>query len=140
MSATFSAAYVKHIATEAPCDFTGCIEGDRCGYCRDGIMDEYKPTGPTVNFHNAGAALICRLLGLDFEAYEAPAEVIGTLRQRVLLARNSESRRIPEIIPSTQDGRVFSFGVDEEGILRRLDAIDEILADAQAHNCGIRWD
>lgn len=148
MSTTFQPAGVKQILVPTPCDMEGCCAADRCGYCEDGIMMNPQHDGPSVNFHGAGAAAILRLLGLydpeDSSLGSVPVDQIGALRQKVLVAKNSPRSRKPELVACYTDatpGRATAHygSIDDDGLLRRLEDMDVVLAACQARQEALRW-
>lgn len=149
MSITFSspASHVSYITK--PCDFPGCCETNRCGYC-DGGEEQFRVTeAPELNFNNGNARIIINVLGLPQDDPmdmwgKVPSELIPAIRQRIMYLRNRPLALAPytrETSDTQLPGqcRVILGGIDPVAILSRLERLDTLLTWAQEHNAPITW-
>jgi len=163
MSVTFSAIGAPETSNMVPCYMDGCSALTRCGYCKDGLLDEPLESIPSLNLANGNARAILSLVGLEDEFLSGGLEVegIAPIRQRIFVLRNSEKRRaaairepedkqeaILEMSGGAVEGvqtlyrmspRMITAGLDDDGILDRLERLDELLAAAQAGGFGVSW-
>jgi hypothetical protein len=124
MSVTFWCPEAPRRTVTKPCDFPGCVPGNRCGYCDDGVESERVSDAPEFNLCNGNARAILGLVGLAAmpepiewtlhpstsenetalpiftggELYgELTLDQMATIRQRLLVLLNSAKRRAPGI-------------------------------------------
>lgn len=169
MSVNFVASHSMVMITTSLCDFPGCCELDRCGYCNSGLVEE-REYEAGINLSDVNMAKLIYLLDLqEFCNYEEscgaagsiPAEAVATVRQRIFKVRNQPQARetateAPSVTPGgwagvhteTVDGviqihrmgpTVTHCGVTDEQIVMRLEAMDRVLAWAQERNNGAWW-
>lgn len=167
MSITFQASTSKTTVVKQPCTFTGCCAAERCGYCVDGVEEDFVNEA-SVNFANTNAINLGRLLEIpglcesepDF-CGTIPASMVGTLRQRIMLAKNSPTNRahlvdepsetpggwagvrlekVDNVVTIVRMGpKIINCGNTDEQTIRRLEALDKVLAWAQINNDSIEW-
>ncbi len=166
MSVDFTASQSQTTTITNPCDFIGCCESDRCGYCDNGISEEREHEA-SINLSNASMAKLVYLLNLqEFCDYEESHGILhtamGGVRQRIFRMRNQpEAREAATEAPSvitpggwagirteTVDGviqihrmgpTIIHCGVTDERIIMQLEAMDAILAWAQERNDRVWW-
>lgn len=163
MSLTFTCMDAP--TTKGPCPY--CMEGRQGGWLREdencdpwctGIQE--SSTSPDVNLSNSNAKAILGLLQFPYADDDPYGQCDGgTLKQRILLARNSDRHcalRDPQHIHGghagvslTTEGNVvhmqrmgaefFDFGTTDERTLDRLEALWTLATFAQAHGFNISW-
>jgi len=149
MSITFSSPASRVSYITQPCDFPGCREGDRCGYCDDGIEQIRVTEAPELNFSNGNAHIIINVLGLPQDDPmdmwgKVPPELIPTVRQRITYLRNSPLSLAPHTRETSDTQlpgqcRIVCGGIDAQAILSRLERLDVLFAWAQEHNAEVCW-
>lgn len=156
MSVTFHIPQAPKDANVIDCDFPGCVEGNRCGYCADGLEVIDTSETPEANFTNANAHNLLMLLG------EIPTEdVYGSwaladlpiVRRAIMRARAgsrvhlireaSESRGVKVVngpVPTIERGcKVIDCGNTNEQTLRRLATLEKVIIYAQEHGWEVHW-
>lgn len=167
MSITFQPSNLTWTHKRVPCDSPSlglpCTEGDRCGFCDDGMMEVAEGDGPTADFSNHNGAGIQAILGLPVESCgEVSHNEIPSILQRFMQAMNDDNRRaglveapsdtqgetttqvvlnddgIPEI--TTQGGcRVIEMGNTDADTMRRLVCLREVFVWAHQNGSGVFW-
>ncbi len=157
------AAPSKKVAS--PCDFPGCSEEDRCGYCTDGIQTDIVSEDPEFHLNMGNSFSLLTVLGL-YDPEEpcgcVEHEDIPALRRTILKATNIPQMRSAGLregedythptktsivtsedgIPTfkqTGGGRVIGGGLDDDGILYRLGLFDTLLVYAQKNGYSVAW-
>lgn len=148
MSVTFTADKAKVHYEKIPCDFPGCTEGNRCGYCDDGVEHRRVSDAPELNLANGNAAAICRMLSMPDEGGYGyiDATVVPMVRETILGALNARSMRRPLDRathayggPGTGHCRVIEVGNDDDSTMRRLMDLDAVLAWAEENQSAVSW-
>jgi len=145
MSVDFTAAAAVTRYIEEPCDFPGCCEQERCGYCQEGIMQRRVSDAPELNLNNGNAAIVIQCLGLDPDMWgKLDPEQIPTIRRRIMYLRNrpltlASHARASSDTQHPGQCRVVCGGIEAQAILERLERLDAVLAWAQEHNSEVRW-
>lgn len=117
----------------------------RCGCDEHGIkhVDVY-PVQP-LNFSNLNAMSLFRLVGLpDDPGGSLEHKQLPALLQSLLKVLNSEKSRAHEveegyIEKSNNSATLFSLGRSDDSILRRAEALQELVSAAYQHGVGIHW-
>lgn len=150
MSVTFSAG--KSILVRSTCDYGlgmewECSPERRCGYCQDGVMEEWRSPSPEFNVANATARALFEALGRPFEdliGSIAPGE-IPHVRRRIVRALSTSLPERASVSGGTYGGpgtgyaRVIDCGVDADRIRDRLMRFDALLAWAQERRVSVVW-
>lgn len=122
---------------------------------------ENRGIWPSVNLSNDNAALILRALNLSDEPCgEIPANEIANVRRTILRRLNGDVSdftreshvqqgrkeiKLQDVVSGTerviQEGQctIYSMGIDQDGVKRRLMALDEVLKTAQELGLSVNW-
>lgn len=118
-----------------------------CGRGCNGWL-EYDEPQYNLNVNNGNAASIFKVLGIPRNEYdygERPANAVGDFRLAIASAMESPDYRSSGVRKPTQSKdpyrgpRFFSGGLDDQGIVDRLEKLNEICMKAQELGKGIRW-
>lgn len=158
MSVTFWCPQAPSRTELVPCDYPGCDEGNRCGYCRDGFDNVRISEGPEVNVTGGNALNILRLLGQTAEEWGGwKVEEMPAVRRAILLAKAQDKDREALVREASESQgtkigkndqgvteiqrtcKVIDFGNTDEQTLRRLDNLEALLVYAQANQMEINW-
>jgi hypothetical protein len=81
-----------------------------------------------------------RVIGIEPDhSGEIPNKDIPRVRQGILRALNKDEQRAVEHRPVEIAGRIYSQGITDEYVLRRLKDIDSVLVAAQELGESITW-
>lgn len=160
MSVTFWIPDAPKDAAVIDCDFPGCVEGNRCGYCVDGVDVVDTAEAPAANFANANARNILALLGqiepddedlcgswsLDYMPIIRRAIMRARAGSRIHLVRDASESRTAKVV-NGDDGvttiqrgcTVIDCGNTDEQTMRRLDDIEAVVVYAQQHGWEVHW-
>lgn len=166
MSIDFFVTDGKSERVPVPCggiQYEECSSERRCGFCTDGTTEEEVYQFAPINFNNSSALALIGILGLDDTECcgSVPAEEVATLRQRIMVLRNSPQRRSPahreggnqtrferavetegnvSFITERQVGpTVIMGGLDDAAVLQRLNRLDTLFEQAQSIGSGVHW-
>ena len=147
MSVTFTADKATFHYEEVPCDFPGCVEGNRCGYCQDGVERQRVSDAPELNLGNGNAVALLGMLALPTTEWgDVEASVVPMVRKTLADALNLRRVRAPLDSEATDVGgpgtgqcRVVSFGNTDDQTMRRLMDLDGVLAWAEENQSGVSW-
>lgn len=104
-----------------------------------------RPNVPVVNYANANARAVLRLLGLSpDDTGQVSADQLPEIQRALTAARNSRKRRVPHDAPAYDVGgpgqaRVIYSGNTDEQTRRRLDQFQEFLSYCRYHAVGFYW-
>lgn len=120
--------------------------GFRCGCDDSGMLTRHVYDVEPLNFSNANAAAVIRLLNLEDDrgCGSLSSEEVPSVLRRCLLIINSERTRSQETEDPYEEGgidsaRVISFGRNDDYIIRRVSEIRDLLVEAIRVNTGIVW-
>lgn len=121
MSVTFGCHEAPSELRRVPCDSPEmgltCTPEDRCGYCDDGMMDEWVTEVPQVNLANANARSVLALLGLSTEEWGTVAVAdIPAVLQRCLVVLARESARAHLVCDGFEEGGERRMVVNDDGM------------------------
>jgi hypothetical protein len=157
MSVNFWIPEAPKDAEIVECDFIGCVPGNRCGYCADGLDVIDTSEAPRANFAEANAHNLLVLLG------EVPTQgVYGSwtldqmpiIRRAIMRAKaGSRSHLIREAsesyavrvvnggdVPTIERGcSVIDCGNTDEQTMRRLSDLEKVVVYAQEHGWEVHW-
>lgn len=149
MSITFSVKGISKQVVYVPCDFYGCCDENRCGYCQDGVEITYVSEAPELNVANVTARI---LLNKVLNAVEMCQDMFGEIelsdipacRRNILIYLNRPSllNKIsvePSEYKWDNGCNVFDCGISEERIINRLKELDSVLEYAQKKNCNVQY-
>lgn len=92
------------------------------------------------NFHNQGAADLCRLLGLSDDCWGRVSAVeLPSVRRAIIRVRNVSGRRAPFTVEPVSEGRFHSGGQTDEQILRRLNELDAVVTHCLDNGWDLQW-
>lgn len=160
MSTTFWIPAAPKDAEVVDCDFPGCVEGNRCGYCDDGLDVIDTSEAPRVNFADANAHNLLVLLG------EIPTEgIYGSwaladlpiVRRAIMVARAHSGSRTYLVREASESSKtkivngadgvsaiergctVIDCGNTDDQTLRRLADLEAVVIYAQEHGWEVHW-
>jgi hypothetical protein len=147
MSFTFTPTNASYKEVNEPCDFPGCVDGNRCGYCDDGEQTDRVCEAPTLNLANSNARGILMALGKEpVESGQWEVNELGDARQRVLLAKNKAAVRGCALRDASESGgpgtgqcKVIVGGYTDAQVFDRLCRLDDVLAWGQEHDSPVQW-
>ncbi len=160
MSITFWIPAAPKDAEVVDCDFPGCVEGNRCGYCVDGMDVIDTSEAPEVNMSETNAAHLLALLSQTTHDDEFGSWQVGYLpmiRRAIMRIRaNANSRKHlvnevsetfnvrvvngPDGVSAIERGcRVINCGNTDEQTMRRLDKLEAVVIYAQVHGWEVHW-
>ena len=110
-----------------------------CTFC-DGNGEYSEMDMPELNLANTNAIAMMGLIGIvpDY-CGEVEVSLIPEIRRNILVQLNVKSLRAVAIRESVKECNVYSTGIDDEYIIDRLKAMDEILVYCQKHNDNFCW-
>ena len=145
-----------------PCEFAergwDCEPGNRCPYCDDGF--QMRSVAPAANFSNANARAVLHIAGLPSDELYGGVRKgadLNALARRLLRLRNDPNARREALRPALSGGgetridrsgdvpritgtaRWYDIGSDDAGVLRRIEALQEVVAFAIKHDLEVAW-
>lgn len=158
MSVTFKLIGAKETFREEECLCVHPDEGpdEDCAFCSGTGTEKVLHIEHSHNFANSNAAAVLGAAGLDSDDLYGSLSLaeIANVRQRVLRALNSERSRASHLREPVEiaggkreDGVVelrpqpnfFAMGLDDNGLVRRLQMFYELCEVAQEQQTGICW-
>ena len=149
MSVTFSVPTAKISYQSTPCDFPGCVPGNRCGYCDDGVETQRVSEAPEANFANVNARALLVMLALPTDDYlcgAVEASVVPMVRATIFTTLNLRRLRAPadRETKTTRGSRglgctIIEAGNTDEDTMRRLMDLDAVFAWAEEHSTTVSW-
>lgn len=156
MSTTFWIPDAPKDAAVIECDFPGCVEDNRCGYCCDGLDVIDTSDAPEFNFATANAKSVLSLLGEPAEEYGSwTLDRMPMIRRAIMRAKAgsrvhlvrevSESQVIkvvngPDGVTNIERGcTVIDCGNTDEQTMRRLGDLETVVVYAQQHGWEVHW-
>lgn len=148
MSITFWIPTAPRTKVLVPCDYGqgeahACVAGNRCGYCHDGVSEEWRSPAPDLNVANTTARCMLLALGLirvgEAEIYGSlkPKDMPGVRRKIVRILSTDAASQFTQA--PYQVKRLISAGVDEERLQDRLRRLDAVISWAQKENKEMSW-
>ena len=130
-----------------------------CQFCDGSGKEEESFRKHSHNFANSNAVALLGALGLDTEELQGSltGDQLASVRQRAMVALNSPKRRsthlregvtgttrgatstVDNVVQLKVDSNYFAKGLDDDGLLIRLEMIDELLEVAQNRNTQLIW-
>jgi len=160
MSITFGCPQAPVHNQVQACDFPGCVEGARCGYCKDGFDIARVSEAPECNFANSNARDILRILCEDTNDMCGSWDVehLPTIKHLLMQTKNRESTRQHLVRePSMSQAvraiagekgdvgkiemgcKVIDCGNTDEQTIRRLEDLEELVTYAHYHKWEVTW-
>ncbi len=159
MSVTFTVQGSPMLTTTEVCY---CVEptgaNPECQFCEGSGEEKHSVVRDSHNFGNSNARAVLGALGLDTEELygSLSGSDIATVRQRAMVALNSSKRRAPHLRESVTGGtgggheangnvthinftNYVAMGLNDEGLMTRIDMLDSLLEIAQDRSVAITW-
>jgi len=126
-----------------------CREGDRCGYCDDGLEESVDTDAPSVNLSGVNAAAFFAATGMDAYGdrscgYIEHGRIPDAIR-RILRAVNTDGVAEAHARPAhdtvgAMGARSVDLGEDADDFVERAQRVQAVLVYAADHGFGVAWD